>query len=313
MFAVLIVAAGVAVFLQVIFGLQRQIFPVVVRMRGVIQREGAAGGNAQCGSGAFNLLMLGLPGFLTDTGVEFPLLMLGIAARPVVNVNLTRRRGGGVLTRLKQPGVGFAEVVIVEAVNTRRDVIGQGPLADAFFAGTAARRRQMVRDHLIAGIGLMMVGRIAQHQGVLAHLVFEIVIDTLQLHQPADEVEAALVVLHAIAPQAVVARELVFQLNIMFGQQGFDDLRHRLFLEDAEVAVLGHRPQIRLHVQVVHRITGAADLFAADGDRRDLAVQVAGRAKKTLGRDLQRQGLAQQRFAVEAGVFAQQFDGEIEG
>ncbi|MOA37880.1 hypothetical protein D3C78_1595090 [compost metagenome] len=99
----------------------------------------------------------------------------------------------------------------------------------------------------------------------------------------------------------------------MFGQQGFDDLRHRLFLEDAEVAVLGHRPQIRLHVQVVHRITGAADLFAADGDRRDLAVQVAGRAKKTLGRDLQRQGLAQQRFAVEAGVFAQQFDGEIKG
>ncbi|MNC55527.1 hypothetical protein D3C75_1050630 [compost metagenome] len=91
-FAVLIVAAGVAVFLQVIFGLQRQIFPVVVRMRGVIQREGAAGGNAQCGSGAFNLLMLGLPGFLTDTGVEFPLLMLGIAARPVVNVNLARRR-----------------------------------------------------------------------------------------------------------------------------------------------------------------------------------------------------------------------------
>ncbi|MNU09579.1 hypothetical protein D3C72_2562240 [compost metagenome] len=52
----------------------------------------------------------------------------------------------------------------------------------------------------------------------------------------------------------------------MFGQQGFDDLRHRLFLEDAEVAVLGHRPQVWLHVQVIHCITGAADLFAADGD-----------------------------------------------
>ena len=89
----------------------------------------------------------------------------------------------------------------------------------------------------------MMVGRIPEHQRVFAHLVFEIVIDALQLHQAADEVEAAFVVLHAVAPQAIVAGQLIFQLHVVLRQQSLDDLRHRLFLEDAEVAVLviGHR------------------------------------------------------------------------
>lgn len=126
----------------------------------------------------------------------------------------------------------------------------------------------------------MMVGRIPEHQRVFAHLVFEIVIDALQLHQAADEVEAAFVVLHAVAPQAIVAGQLIFQLHVVLRQQSLDDLRHRLFLEDAEVAVLGHRPQIRLHVQAIHRVTGAADLFAADGDGGDLAVQVAWALRK---------------------------------
>ncbi len=158
----------------------------------------------------------------------------------------------------------------------------------------------------------MVVGRIPEHQRVFAHLVFEIVIDALQLHQAADEVEAAFVVLHAVAPQAIVAGQLILQLHVVFRQQSLDDLRHRLFLEDAEVAILGHRPQIRLHVQAIHRVAGAADLFAADGDGGDLAVQVARGAEKALSRDLQRQRLAEQRFAIEARVGAQQFNREVE-
>lgn len=67
-----------------------------------------------------------------------------------------------------------------------------------------------------------------------------------------------------------------------------------------------------LHVQAIHRVAGAADLFAADGDGGDLAVQVARGAEKALSRDLQRQRLAEQRFAIEPRVGAQQFNREVE-
>ena len=60
-FAALIVAAGIAVLFQMVVGLQRQVLAIVVGVRGVIQRKGAAGGDAQRGGGAPDLLMLGLP------------------------------------------------------------------------------------------------------------------------------------------------------------------------------------------------------------------------------------------------------------
>lgn len=89
----------------------------------------------------------------------------------------------------------------------------------------------------------MVMGRIPEHQRVFAHLVFEIVIDALQLHQAADEVEAAFVVLHAVAPQAIVAGQLIFQLHVVLRQQSLDDLRHRLFwkMRKLRSLVIGHR------------------------------------------------------------------------
>ena len=42
-FAALIVAAGIAVLFQMVVGLQRQVLAIVVGVRGVIQRKGAAG------------------------------------------------------------------------------------------------------------------------------------------------------------------------------------------------------------------------------------------------------------------------------
>ena len=89
-----------------VVGLQRQVLAIVVGVRGVIQRKGAAGGDAQRGGGAPDLLMLGLPAS-GARGRRTPLLMFGVAARPVVDVNLPRRRRDRVLPRTEQPAFGL--------------------------------------------------------------------------------------------------------------------------------------------------------------------------------------------------------------
>lgn len=75
----------------------------------------------------------------------------------------------------KKPRVRLAEVIVVEAVNPRRDAVLQRPLADALFIRTAAGRRLMVRNDLIAAERLMLRRGVGQYQGMLVRLVAEVV------------------------------------------------------------------------------------------------------------------------------------------
>ena len=162
----------------------------------------------------------------------------------------------------------------------------------------------MVRNDLIAAERLMLRGGVGEHQGVFVRLVAEVIGNPLQLHQAADEVQARLLILHAVVPHPVAAGELILNVDLMLAQQGFDNLRHRLPLEDTQVTVALHRPQVRLHRQLVHRIAGARQLDGADRHAGNFAVNIAGR-QQVLRRDGHRDRLAQQLAAVNARVRAE--------
>ncbi len=100
----------------------------------------------------------------------------------------------------------------------------------------------MVRNDLIAAERLVLGRGVGQYQGMLVRLVAEVVRNPLQLHQAADKVQARFLILHAVVPHPVAAGKFVFEVNLMLTQQGFDNLRYRLALEDTQVTVAFHRP-----------------------------------------------------------------------
>ncbi|CZV28729.1 Uncharacterised protein [Enterobacter hormaechei] len=163
----------------------------------------------------------------------------------------------------------------------------------------------MVRYNLIAAERLILRGGVGEHQGVLVRLMVEVIRNPLQLHQAADEVQARLLILHAVVPHAVAVGEFVLEVNLMLTQQGFDNLRYRLALEDTQVAVALHRPQVRLHHQLVHRVAGARQLNGAHRHARHLAVDKAG-SKQALRGDGHCDWLTEQPAAVNARIRAEQ-------
>ncbi|CZX63469.1 Uncharacterised protein [Enterobacter hormaechei] len=163
----------------------------------------------------------------------------------------------------------------------------------------------MVRNDLIAAERLVLCRGVGQYQGMLVGLVAEVERNPLQLHQAADKVQARFLILHAVVPHPVTAGEFVFEVNLMLTQQGFDNLRYRLALEDTQVTVALHRPQVRLHRQLVHRVAGARQLHGAHRHARHLAVDIAG-GEQVLRGDGHRDRLAQQLAAVNARVRTKQ-------
>ncbi|SAE92420.1 Uncharacterised protein [Enterobacter hormaechei] len=163
----------------------------------------------------------------------------------------------------------------------------------------------MVRNDLIAAERLMLRRGVGQYQGVLVRLVAEVVRNPLQLHQAADEVQARLLILHAVVPHPVAAGEFVFEVNLMLTQQGFHYLWYRLALENPQVTVALHRPQVRLYSQLVDRIAGARQLHGAHRHARHLAVDKAG-SKQALRGDGHCDRLTEQPAAVNARIRAEQ-------
>ncbi|VAM00883.1 Uncharacterised protein [Enterobacter hormaechei] len=163
----------------------------------------------------------------------------------------------------------------------------------------------MVRNDLIAAERLMLRRGVGQYQGVLVRLVAEVIRNPLQLHQAADEVQARLLILHAVVPHPVAAGEFVFEVNLMLTQQGFDNLWYRLALENPQVTVALHRPQVRLYSQLVDRIAGARQLHGTHRHARHLTVDIAG-SKQALRGDGHCDRLAEQPAAVKARIRAEQ-------
>jgi len=77
---------------------------------------------------------------------------------------------------------------------------------------------------------------------VLTVLVLEVVVDTLLIHQAADEVKIRLPVLDAIGPAVVVTTQGRLEIRIaVLAEDGLEDIRDRLFLKDTTVGGAGER------------------------------------------------------------------------
>ncbi|MNI06346.1 hypothetical protein D3C73_593250 [compost metagenome] len=163
----------------------------------------------------------------------------------------------------------------------------------------------MVRNGLITAKRLVLLRGVVQHHGVFTRLVAEKEINAFQLHQTRNKVVAALLVLHAIFPIAVVTGELVLHLHAIFVEHRFDDVRHPLVLEYTLVAVPLQRPQVRLHGQRVNHVALTINIRTMNVDPGDFSVEIAWRSEQPLSRDSQGNRLAKHGPAVQAGVGAE--------
>lgn len=115
---------------------------------------------------------------------------------------------GRVAAHVGQLGAGLLEVVVVVVVPARLDALVQFPGVYAFLARHGGLARRVEGDD---GAALQRVVRgddiVAQCQHMLARAVLVVVADALVLHEARDEQEVRLVVLHAVLPGAVGARQ----------------------------------------------------------------------------------------------------------
>ncbi|MCY1312152.1 hypothetical protein D9M70_625470 [compost metagenome] len=108
---------------------------------------------------------------------------------------------------------------------------------------------------------------VGQHQHVALRFMAEEVVDAFLFHQPADEVEAGLAVLHAVFAFAVAAAQGILEIGkAQIAKHLLDDLRRALVLEDAAVAGAGQQPQpwaqgdpVAGELALVHRLAAAGD------------------------------------------------------
>ena len=132
--------------------------------------------------------------------------------------------------------------------------------------------------------------------------------DALLLHQPADEVEGALAVLHAIHPRGVAAcGGVAVVLEPQVVEHGCDDFNDRLLLEDFAAALLAQLPQPGTQDRAV---VGEARIAADLGEARDHAVEVAGPAARQFDGD--RGGLADDIAEGERAVAGDEVELEAE-
>lgn len=73
-------------------------------------------------------------------------------------------------------------------------------------------------------------------------LVTEMKADAFLLHQATDKGIAAFLILHAVLPHPVAFREPVFHIDLVLAEQGFNNLRDGLLLENALIFIAHHGP-----------------------------------------------------------------------
>ncbi len=208
-----------------------------------------------------------------------------------------------------QVGTRLLEVEVVHHVGAGTNLLGDLPLVDHFLEGVEIAVGGEVADLRVARQGFVRADVVRQHQRVLVPVVREVVVDAFVLHQAAHEGEVGFLVLDAVLPLAVAGAELLLEREAVVGEHLFEDIDHRLVLEDLAVAGAREVPEPRAHGGAIDDIARGAAFLADHREAHDLPVQEAGRARSL---DLERQRLAQHGLHVDRHAGAQQVDLEFE-
>ncbi len=202
-----------------------------------------------------------------------------------------------------QAGAGTLEVVVVEAQRTGLDLTRHVPVEEVVALAVAEARR-VVGHAGVAGRAVVRAVGIGEHQDVALLLVAEPVVDAFLFHQPADEIEAGLAVLHAVFPLAVGAAQGVLEVGeAEVAEHLLDDVRDLLVLEDAAVRSARQQPQPGAQGDLVAgELAGAGALAAARDDAVEVPPATAGEFQREAHR------LAQQSIQRQGGIARDQFE-----
>ena len=152
-----------------------------------------------------------------------------------------------------------------------------------------------IDERRITGDGRIGVHTVGEHEplgGALVLGVGEGEEDPLLREQPEDEVEIALLVLNAVLPSRVLAKQVPVVRDVVLVEHQVDDLTRRLVLEDAAVDTLAEEPEAG-HQAEAKGV--AASVFAFEGQVGGDAAQVASRPAGDVHGE--RDGLTEQRCA----------------
>ena len=282
-----------------------QILAVLVLAWLLLELEHAARRDPTRIAGPLHDLHLRLQFLQADAYVGLALALAVVFARVVVDLVLRFGVVALVSGLLQQLDARLLEVEVVDGVRPRLHLPGKAPFGDPL---PLDAQRALAADEgelRVARVRLVRARRIAQHRGVLAVLVGEVVVDPLLLHQPADEVEVGLAVLHAVFPRLVRAREAIELVggDRVLAEDLLDDLGHLLILEDAAVRAAGEEPQPGPPHDAIAQV---APKHSHEREGRHVGIEVA---LATVGQlDPDRHVVPEQLVRVDVVALAQHID-----
>ena len=146
------------------------------------------------------------------------------------------------------------------------------PLRDHVFIRDAAAA-EIVAGGLLVRARLVRRRIVGQNQRVLAVLVLEVVIDSFFFHQPRNEIEVRLPILHAIIARDEIAVEPKFEiLKSEVPENLLDDVGNFLVLKDPAIGRTCQEPEPRHHFRA---ISSEPPILRALREAADEAVPVA--------------------------------------
>ena len=251
--------------------------------------------------------MLGVQFLDADLRVVAAVGLLRVLARIIVDREGRLRVLGRDVGLGDERGFRLLEVEVVHRVGAGLHFLRQRPASDALGGERAARGA--VGHAVVTRIRVVRGAGVGQHQRVLAVLVLEEIIDAFVFHQAADEVEIRLAVLHAVVPGGVRAAQRIPEIReALVAEDLFDDVGHRLALEDAAVRRARQEPQPGHEGRAV---AAASAVGRGLHEAADVAVEVARRfAVEQVQAD--RRVAADHGVEVQVGVFAGEVHVDLE-
>ncbi len=243
-----------------------------------VKLEGSAGADAAGGAGSSRHGVLGGDLFNTDFRVEAAFVRGGVHAGIVVEFGSACIVGVLYLDGIVEIGVGCGVVIIRQRVGTGGEFIFLNPIPCVSILIFAFIRFIEGKRFIIGGF-CMGCRRIAQDKRVLALFVLEVVIDAFIFHEAGDEVEISLAVLDAIIPFAIFVffGEGVFDVAAVVAEDGLNDVRNTLSLEDAATGGAGEEPEPRneRHSVVIDDAGALGLIDGGEDEAGDETVEVA--------------------------------------
>ncbi|MCY1408771.1 hypothetical protein D9M71_241000 [compost metagenome] len=296
-------AGGIAALAEVVVGAHHQVVAILVAARVPVQGEGVAGHDARQLAVRVGALAQRLALFQAHTRVLLGVGLVDEAAHPVVHLELVVVVQLRAHLQLAHVGLGLGEVIVADHVAAGTDFLAGLPVIHADLVGVDQTVRRQVGQYVVRGdrhVGAHVVG---EHQGLAGLAVLEEVVDAFLLHQPADEVEVRLLVLHAVFPLPVGGLQALLHGVVVVAEDLVEDFHHALLLEDLAVRGTGQEPQPRPHREAIDVVARGAALAADQVHARHLSAQVPCAFVAEV--DGQAQRLAERLLDVQAVVGTQ--------